>query len=99
MKKYYTIGDDKIYLRKGSYAFTGNTSIEAKCKDNSPFACLTVNLIPLESKDLAYLNINLFGIDIENFFVENRLGEKIAGRELRSGYLIYPLYKLNLKKL
>ena len=99
MKKYYSIDKYKIFLRKGSYAYTGNTAIEAICNDNIPYGSLTVNLITLENKNLAYLNINLFGVDVEKFFVENGLGEKIAGRELRSGYLIYPLYKLNLRKI
>lgn len=45
MKKYYSIDKYKIFLRKGSYAYTGNTAIEAICNDNIPYGSLTVNLI------------------------------------------------------
>lgn len=54
---------------------------------------------PLESTDLAFLNINLFGVDVEKFITENGLGKKVVGREQQNGYVVYPLYRLNLKKI
>ena len=99
MKKYYEIGKYKVFLTKSVYNTTGNTAINAICLDKIPYGTLTVNLIPLEHKELAYLNINLFGLDVEKFIVENGLGKKIDGRECQSGYLVYPLFKLNLEKI
>lgn len=100
MRKYYKIGDEEVYLTTGIYIFTGNTSVNATCWDGERYGTLTVNLdIKLESPDLAYLNINLYGVDVEKFITDNGLGVKIEGRERRSGYLIYPLYKLNLENL
>lgn len=100
MRKYYEIRNEEVYLVTGIYAFTHNTLVKAMCRDGEPYGALTVNLdVKLESPDLAYLNINLWGVDVEKFITENGLGEKVAGRERRSGYLTYPLYRLNLKNL
>lgn len=100
MKTYYKLGDEEIFLTTGIYMFTGNTSLNATCSNGEPYGCLTVNLMePLESPDLAFLNINLFNVDVEKFITENGLGKKVVGREMQSGYLTYPLYKLDLKKI
>ncbi len=99
MKEYYRLGNDEVYLTTGIYMFTKNTALNATCSNGEPFACLTVNFEPLEHYDLAYLNINVAGIDTEKFITENGLGERVRGRERQSGYLTYPLYKLNLEKI
>lgn len=99
MKTYYQLGKEQVFLTTGIYMFTGNTSLNATCDNGEPYGCLTVNLMkPLESTDLAFLNINLFGVDVEKFITENGLGKKVVGREQQSGYVVYPLYRLNLKK-
>lgn len=100
MKTLYKLGKEQVFLTTGIYMFTGNTSLNATCDNGEPYGCLTVNLMdPLESPDLAFLNINLFGVDVEKFITENVLGKKVKGRDMKSGYLSYPLYRLNLKKI
>lgn len=100
MKTLYKLGAEEIFLATDIYMFTGNTSLNATCSNGEPYGCLTVNLMqPLESPDLAFLNINLFNVDVEKFITENGLGEKVVGREMQSGYLTYPLYRLNLEKI
>ncbi len=99
MKTFYKLGDDEVFLTTGIYITTLNTSINATCSNGEPYGTLTVNpQFSLESTDLVYLNVNLFNIDVEKFFIENALGVKLEGREYKSGYLTYPLYKLNMKK-
>lgn len=97
--KYYKLGGEEVRLEVDSYAYTGNTAINAVCSSGEPYCTLTVNLCELDSKDLTYLNVNLFGIDVEKFITDNNLGEKVKGMERQSGYLTYPLYRLKLKKL
>ena len=97
--KFYKLGNEEVYLTTNTYAFTRNTVLKAVCRDGEPFGNLTVNLDKLESPDLAYLNVNLYGIDTEKFIKENGLGEKKHGRDRQSGYVIYPLYRLNLENL
>lgn len=100
MKNYYKLGNEEVFLTTGIYMFTANTSLNATCSNGEPYGCLTVNLMkPLESPDLAFLNINLFGVDVEKFITDNGLGRKLLGREEKSGYLSYPLYRLNLAKI
>lgn len=100
MKIYYKLGNEEVFLTIGIYMFTRNTSLNATCSNGEPYGCLTVNLFePLESPELAFLNINLFGVDVEKFITENGLGRKLLGREEKSGHLTYPLYRLNLKKI
>lgn len=100
MKTFYKLGNEEVFLTTGIYMSTGNTSLNATCSNGEPYGCLTVNLpdVNLESPDLAFLNINLFGIDVEKFITESGLGKKVVGRDRKSGYLTYPLYKLDLKK-
>lgn len=99
MKTYYQLGNEEVFLTSGIYMTTLNTSINATCSNGEPYCTLTVNpQFSLESPDLVYLNVNLFNIDVEKFFIENALGLKLEGREYKSGYLTYPLYKLNMKK-
>lgn len=100
MKKFYKLGDEEVFLTTDIYLYNGNTKIEAICSSGEPYARLTVNLpFPLESPDLVFLNINLFNVDVEKFITENGLGEKVEGRDTKSGYLTYPLYRLNLAKI
>ncbi|MBD5584502.1 MAG: DUF4313 domain-containing protein [Clostridia bacterium] len=99
MKTYFTLGKEEVFLTTGIYVTTLNTSVNATCSNGEPYATLTVNLNKLEDPSLAYLNVNLFGIDVEEFFVKNGLAVKVEGREQQSGHINYPLYRLNLNKL
>lgn len=101
MKTFYKLGNEEVFLTTGIYMLNQNTALNATCRNGEPYGNLTVNLpgVNLESSDLAYLNINLPGIDVEKFITENQLGEKVEGREKPSGFLIYPLYRLNLDKI
>ena len=100
MKTVYKLGKEEIFLTIGYYMTTMNTAVNATCKgDGEPYCTLTVNLDKLEEPSLAYLNINLYGIDVENFITANGLGVKIEGGEKQSGHVTYPLYRLNLKKI
>ena len=99
MKTYYELGNEEVYLTTGIYMTTLNTSVNATCSSGEPYCTLTVNLDKLEEPELAYLNVNLFGIDVEEFFVKNGLAVKIEGREQQSGNILYPLYRLNLEKI
>lgn len=96
--KYYELGGESVRLKIEHYQ-NGNTAIQAYCKDGDPFACLTVNLGKLDSKEYTYLNVNLWGFNVEKFFNDNKLGEKVEGKTKQSGFVTYPLYKLNLKKI
>lgn len=100
MKTYYKLGKYEVFLTTDTYLYGHNTALNATCSDGEPYATLTVNPeFPLESPDLAYLKVNLYGIDVEAFITENGLGEKVEGREYKSGFVIYPLYRLNLRKI
>ncbi len=99
MKKFYKLGNEEVFLTTGIYMFTGNTSLNATCDNGEPYGCLTVNLDPLETPDLAFLNINFPGVDIEKFITKNGLGRKLLHRDKQSGFLTYPLYRLNLNKI
>lgn len=99
MKTYYELGKEEVYLTTNTYQTTANTVVSATCSNDEPYCCLTVNLNKLNDPELAYLNVNLFGIDVEDFFVKNGLGVKVEGRERQSGHVIYPLYRLNLDKI
>ncbi len=99
MKTYYQLNKEEIFLTTDNYSYTGNTAVRATCSYGEPYCTLTVNLDALEAPELAYLNVNLFGIDVEEFFVKNGLAVKVEGRERKNGYVTYPLYRLNLKKI
>lgn len=100
MRKYYKLGNEEVFLATDIYLYNGNTQLNATCLNGEPYARLTVNFpVQLESPDLAFLNINLYDVDIEKFITENGLGEKVEGRDTKSGYITYPLYRLNLKRI
>ena len=99
MKTYYKLGKEEVFLTTGIYMTTSNTAVNATCSNGDPYCTLTINLDKLDEPELAYLNVNLFDIDVEEFFVKNGLAVKIEGKELQSGYVLYPLYRLNLDKI
>ena len=99
MKAYHQLGKEEVFLTTDIYSYTGNTAVSATCSNGEPYCTLTVNLNALGSPELAYLNVNLFGIDVEDFFVKNGLAVKVEGKEQQSGHIVYPLYRLNLKKI
>lgn len=98
--KTFKLGSENVYLVESTYQTTGNIALNAVCTNGEPYCNLTVNLdVELENNTLAYLNVNLHGIDVEEFFTINGLGVKVEGRERQSGYLTYPLYKLNFEAI
>lgn len=97
--KTFKLGNDDVYLDFNKYKITDNTAVQIICSNGEPYGMLTVNLRKLNDITLAYLNINLFGADVEKFVKENSLGEKIEGAELESGHLRYPLYRLNITEI
>lgn len=98
-EKYYQLGNEEVFLSTDTYRTTANTVVSATCSNGEPYCCLTVNIDKLASPELAYLNVNLYGIDVEDFFVKNGLAVKVEGKEQQSGHVVYPLYRLNLKKI
>lgn len=88
-------GDKVMKLHAGFYVKYNNlvlTIFEPEC---GPFANITVNIEELPADE--------FAVDVNNFpdalgiLVENRIAE-YAGKQLRSGYCIYPVYRLILEK-
>lgn len=91
----------RLYTRIDKYAENGNTAIQLFCEDEEdgflePYMTLTVNLGPL-SKEYAYLDVNHERAGIIKMMKEYKLGENMY-IEKRSGFVTYPLYKLNLEE-
>ena len=82
-------------LHAGFYAKYNNLVLTIFDPEEGPFANITVNIEELSADE--------FAVDVNNFpdalgiLVENRIAE-YAGKQLRSGYCIYPVYRLILEK-
>ena len=82
-------------LHAGFYAKYNNLVLTIFDPEEGPFANITVNIEELPADE--------FAVDVNNFpdalgiLVENRIAE-YAGKQLRSGYCIYPVYRLILEK-
>ena len=87
----------KLYLKLGYYQ-NKNIRIEVWEENEGPFAVLTKNLINISDfGNYAYIDTNNCPW-AENFIKEFNLGTKT--KQLRtSGYVEYPLYKLNMEEI
>ena len=87
--------DKVMKLHAGFYAKYNNLVLTIFDPEEGPFANITVNIEELPADE--------FAVDVNNFpdalgiLVENRIAE-YAGKQLRSGYCIYPVYRLILEK-
>ena len=82
-------------LNAGRYALYDNLVLTLFDPEEGPFANITVNIEELSADE--------FAVDVNNFpdalgiLVDNNIAE-FAGKQLRSGYCIYPVYRLILEK-
>lgn len=87
--------DFLLALEVGNYQHGGGIAIELiDVEEGDYFACLTVNIEPLEYGCAAVDTNNCPWA--EKFIADNGLGRK-TGQILRSGYCEYPVYKFNDK--
>lgn len=88
-------------FRTDTYAENGNTYIGLLCEEDGfvePYCSLTVNLsVPLD-KDKAFIDVNNNESHLVRYLAENDFIED-TGYKAQSGYVLYPLYKLNLEKI
>ena len=88
-------GEKIMKLNAGFYAAYNNLALHLYDPDEGPFADITVNIDDLPADE--------FAVDVNNFpdalgiLVDNQIAE-FAGKQLRSGYCIYPVYRLILDK-
>lgn len=93
-------GYEIISIEINNYTSNGNTAISLIClEDNipSPFATITVNFDEKLEKDMAYIDTNNCPW-AESILTENNWGVP-TGKQMASGFCIYPLYKLNLEEI
>ena len=85
--------DKVMKLHAGFYVKYNNLVLTIFDPEDGPFANITVNIEELPADE--------FAVDVNNFpdalgiLVENKIAE-YAGKQLRSGYCIYPVYRLLL---
>ncbi len=94
--KYCDGSSDDVYLIKDNYMYDDNIYLGLITTIGEPAADLTVNLEPLEGP-FAYIDVNNASY-AETFLTENRLG-KPTGTVRQSGFVIYPLYELDLERV
>ena len=88
-------GEKVMKLHAGFYVKYNNLVLTLFDPEEGPFANITVNI-----EDLP---VDEFAVDVNNFpqaigiLAENRLAE-FTGKQLRSGYCIYPVYKLTVEE-
>ena len=85
----------EIAFEKMSYAYGGGLAIAVHCQEEAdgwwePYATLTVNIDPLPSPSMAYLDTNNVP-DLAEFVVEKGWAREIGFGQ--SGYCTYPLVK------
>lgn len=90
IKSYGKIYDCHFFV--SSYSNNGNIAIEIET-DEELFCDATVNLEIL-APGYAYLDVNEYE-GIEELFKNNNFGEYVNAK-YRSGYVKYPLYKINI---
>lgn len=91
----------KCIIEVGKYCTGKGTSLQfleydEECGDWFPYATATVNLEKLE-EGYVYLDTNNFP-QVEEIFRTYKFGT-YAKKDKVSGYCVYPMYKLNLKKI
>ena len=84
-----------------TYSTTGNTYVGIHCKENDciePYCNLTVNLDMQLGKVLAFIDVNNADRDLL-LFLEEQGFISPTGVTRPSGFVVYPLYRLNLDKI
>ena len=84
-----------------TYSTTGNTYVGIHCKKNDciePYCNLTVNLDMQLGKGLAFIDVNNADKRLLRF-LEKQGFITPTGVTMPSGYVVYPLYRLNLDKI
>ena len=84
-----------------AYSTTGNTYVGIHCKENDciePYCNLTVNLDMQLGKGLAFIDVNNADKRLLRF-LEKQGFITPTGVTMPSGYVVYPLYRLNLDKI
>ena len=88
-------GEKVMILHAGFYVKYNNLVLTIFDPEDGPFANITVNIEDLPADE--------FAVDVNNFpdalgiLVDNKIAE-FAGKQLRSGFCIYPVYRLILDK-
>lgn len=95
--------DEKISLelQVRSYYDAGKLAlllVDWTDEEPEPWGDLTVNLGASVEKDCAFVDVNDLGEDILSWIEKNGLG-KPTGRRKRSGYVEYPEYRFDAKRL
>ena len=84
-----------------TYSTTGNTYVGIHSKKNDciePYCNLTVNLDMQLGKGLAFIDVNNADRDLF-LFLEEQGFISPTGVTKPSGFVVYPLYRLNLDKI
>ena len=84
-----------------TYSTTGNTYVGIHSKKNDyiePYCNLTVNLDMQLGKGLAFIDVNNADRDLL-LFLEEQGFIAPTGVTMPSGFVVYPLYRLNLNKI
>ena len=93
--------DMEFAFTTDTYAINGNTCVGIWCKEGDykkPFASLTVNLdLPL-IKNTAFIDVNNLDKRLISYLEKNGF-IKCLKVTRRSGYVTYPLYRLDLNKI
>lgn len=88
-------------FKTGSYSTTGNTYVGIRCKENDciePYCNLTVNLDMPLGKRHAFIDVNNADHSLLRFLEEQGFITS-TGVTRPSGFVVYPLYRLNLEKI
>lgn len=84
-----------------TYSTNGNTYVGILCKENNfiePYCNLTVNLDMQLNEGLAFIDVNNADINLL-LFLEEQGFISPTNVSKPSGYVNYPLYRLNLNKI
>ena len=84
-----------------TYLATGNTYVGVDCRENcfiEPYCNLTVNLDVRLEEALAFIEVNNADKKLL-LFLEEQGFIAPTGATRSSGYVVYPLYRLNLDKI
>ena len=92
MKKIKIDEYENCYIAVSKYAANDNTAVSLMSDTEGPIANLTVNIDDLP-EDMAALDVNNCHF-AEELFKKYDLGRPIG--EIKSGYVTYPIYELNL---
>ena len=97
----YVVEDNGFVFTTSTYSTTGNTYVGIHCKENDciePYCNLTVNLDMQLGKGLAFIDVNNADKRLL-LFLEEQGFISPTGVTKPSGFVVYPLYRLNLDKI